>query len=104
MGLSLNYRLRARKDIPAAEILVLVAAMRDQALEKFKADADVKVTDISGDAAELFFWHHEWIRMSVPGEGNAFRGIEVPAIERQVFAVYFGESCEPMRLGLCHYP
>lgn len=103
MGLSLNYQLRARKEVASADIPRVVAAMRERVLSKLGSDFGMKVSVVSS-GPEALFWHSEWLQVRVLNEENTIRGIEVPAIEGYVFAVDLGEDCESLRLGLCRYP
>lgn len=103
MGLTLNYRIRAREDVADSDIPSLVVAMRERALAKLAPDLAGKVSEIGGKAEDLF-WQNEWLQVPAPDEGNTVRGVEVAPIEGHVFGLNLGAGCEPMWLGLCRYP
>ena len=103
MGLTLHYKLRAPAGLAEAAIPALVARMQAAATVMRRAGRIERVGKIAGDPDDLH-WLGEWLQVSVRGEENCSRGVEVPALAGHVFTVLLGEGCEPLRLGLCRYP
>ena len=103
MGLTLHYKLRAPAGFAEAAIPALVARMQAAATVMRRAGRIERVGKIAGDPDDLH-WLGEWLQVSVRGEENCSRGVEVPALAGHVFTVLLGEGCEPLRLGLCRYP
>lgn len=103
MGLTLHYKLRAPAGATDSGIAALVAAMHAAATTLRRAGRIERVGRIAA-APEDLAWLGEWMPVPVPGETNCVRGVEVPALDGQVFSVTLGEGCEPLRIGLCRYP
>lgn len=103
MGLTVNYKLRAPRDFTEAEIPGLVTAMHRLA-RRFQQAGRVEAVSGIGAAPEDLLWLSEYLMVRMPGDPDTCRGVEVPVAAGRVFTVTLGADCEPLRLGLCHYP
>jgi hypothetical protein len=103
MGLTIHYELAAPADCDAEQAHELVRRMRRRA-QGFKQRGRVeRVLPIESDR-EALHWAVDFRSVPHPFKPGAFSDIEIPADAGFLFFVKVGADCEPLALGLCHYP
>jgi hypothetical protein len=104
MGLTVHFKLSAPAGITGAPAKKLVAALHRVAL-RFQQEGLVdQVLPVSSDAKTLRRCACDWLILRVPGKEHTSTGVEISPMEGYLFRVEVGEDCEPLWLGLCHYP
>ncbi len=103
MGLTVHFDLLAPPDTNAVRARELVRAMRRRA-RGFKQRGRVDDVRPIGNDSEALRWAADYRSVPHPWKPGCETGMEIPAAEGWVFFVQVGEDCEPLRLGLCHYP
>lgn len=103
MGLTVHFKLTPPPDTDAARAHELVRQMRQRA-QGFKQRGRVEAVLPIGSDRESLRWALDGRSVPHPWKSGRQSWIEIPAEEGFLFVVEVGEDCEPLRLGLCHYP
>jgi len=104
MGLTVHYHLTAPAGTDVFQAGRLVASAHRIAARFVRAGRFDTVTPPSAEAGLIKRDAVEYLSVPVPGERNAFLGLEVKPRSGWMFLVAVGRDCEPLRVGLCHYP
>src|ERR1700722_8268470 len=104
MGLTVHFTFATPAGCAAPEAEKLVESLRQLAL-RFKREGLVDaVRPVTSDAKLLRRFATRRISLPIPGRPNSFTNIEVLPESGFLFPVAVGADCEPLWLGLCHYP
>jgi len=103
MGLTIHYQLAAPAGCDAARAQELVRQMRRRA-QNFKQRGRVERVLPIGTDHDALRWASGYRDVPHPFKNGRISGIEIPAEAGWLFFVEVGADCEPMALGLCHYP
>jgi hypothetical protein len=104
MGLTVNFELTAAANMNAVRAKQIVASLRRIALNFQREGFVDKVLPMASDLETLGQFACDWLILPVRGEESTSTGAEILPEEGYIFLVVVGSDCEPLRLGLCHYP
>ncbi len=104
MGLTVHFQLAAPVGVNAAGANEIVASLRRTAIKFWHEGFVDDVLPVTSDPKTLRRFACDWLTLPVPGTENTSTGVEILPAAGFLFCVNIGMDCEPLWLGLCHYP
>ncbi|HXC37150.1 MAG TPA: hypothetical protein VNV43_14830, partial [Candidatus Acidoferrales bacterium] len=104
MGLTIHFQFTAAASVTAARAKEIVTSWHQLSLSFQREGFVEEAFPIASDVETLHQFACGFLIVPVPGEEDTSTGAEILPEEGSIFFVKIGEGCEPLRLGLCHYP
>jgi len=104
MGLTVHFKLNVRTVLTEAEAKQVVESLHRKAVRLQSEGWVDRVHPITSDRKTLGKYALHWLMLRVSGHEFTSTGVEVLPTTGFLFAVSVGRDCEPLWLGLCHYP